>query len=149
MEPPIVPFLVFFVFVAKVPLFSCLGTMEAGADMVLLYGHFVPKLALNVFTEFTPHPSECDSASWALWSFLMKTSLFISVSRRSKAGRHTQTDGIVSTFFSASVCYLSERKCCRIFPNLSAPPGTASQSDSEKTPRSGFSFRLGNCATDI
>lgn len=66
------------------PLFSCLETIEAGADIVLLYGHLVPKLALNVLTELAPLPSDWDKASCALCSFLMKISLFISVFRKSK-----------------------------------------------------------------
>lgn len=40
-------------------LVSCLGMIEAGADIVLLYGHFGPKLALRVFTPLDPLPSDC------------------------------------------------------------------------------------------
>lgn len=36
---------------SRIPnLVSCLGSIVAGADMVLLYGHLVPKEALSVFT---------------------------------------------------------------------------------------------------
>lgn len=39
-------------------LVSWRGIIEAGADIVRLYGHFVPKLALNVFMELVPLPSD-------------------------------------------------------------------------------------------
>lgn len=39
-------------------LVSWRGIIDAGADMVRLYGHFVPKLALNVFMELVPLPSD-------------------------------------------------------------------------------------------
>jgi len=50
--------------------------VEAGADIVLLYGHFWPKLALNVRTEFDSEEDAIDS--WALWTFLINESLVIS-----------------------------------------------------------------------
>lgn len=64
-------------------LVSWRGIIDAGADMVRLYGHFVPKLALNVFMELVPLPSDWDSASCALCNFFMKISLFKSVFLRS------------------------------------------------------------------
>lgn len=49
--------------------------MVAGADIVLLYGHFVPNEALKVFTDEAPDPSEFDKASWARFNFIIKISL--------------------------------------------------------------------------
>ena len=63
-----------------VPCFvSWRGIIDAGADMVRLYGHLVPKLALSVFMELVPLPSDWDRASCALCNFFMNVSLFRSV----------------------------------------------------------------------
>lgn len=63
----------FNIFVYSPNLLSCLFSIEAGADIVLLYGHFVPKLALSVLT--IVGSEVCDNASCALCNFFANPSL--------------------------------------------------------------------------
>lgn len=96
----------------------CFGTflvkVEAGADIVLLYGHFWPKLALNVRTEFDSEEDAIDS--WALWTFLINESLVMSEFLKSgiTIKKHVFIYHIIFLFYVYISLWLIKKKNVRI-----------------------------------